>query len=221
MMSGMKKHAISPSLPLAAAVLVVAALLSLLPLAPARAAHPHERDGWLIGMSYGYGRGRFTEAVSESSGDYEFRGGATPQIRFGHMVGKHVALHLEYGAWMFEDGVIPLKARVSMQDLVLAATWYPGNPETAWGGFFVRAGAGLGWASVALIELNEELEQTHGDRLDESGLGVQFSLGYEWRFTREVALGLGVGVQHLDIGGDFYDETTFVPTFFSLNWYWD
>jgi hypothetical protein len=201
-------------------ILLLTILLGAIPLEAAQAAHPHERDGWLIGMSYGYGRGRF--AIGEAGdGDYEFRGGATPQIRFGRMLNSHLSLQMEYGGWMFEDGVIPLKARISMQNLVLAATWYPGNPETAWGGFYVRAGAGLGWASVALIELDEDLVQGHGSREDESGLGMQAAVGYEWRIAPVIAAGVGTGIQHLDIGGEIYEETTFVPVFLSLNWYWD
>ena len=215
----MKKIISSPRRDLVTAALAVAALLSLLPAGTAQAGQPHQRDGWQVGMSYGYGRGRVKPTGDDTQ--YDFRGGATPQIRFGHMVSGHLALQVEYGAWMFEDGILPHKARVSMQDVVLAATWYPGDRDGWTGGFYLRGGAGLGWASFALIEVNDEQEQVNSERLDESGLGLQAALGYEWRFVRSAAAGIGVSVQHLSIDGDLYKETTFAPVTFSLAWYWD
>lgn len=217
-MGPMKKIPTNPGSLLLTTFLAVLAACSLLPGADAVAGNPHLRDGWLIGMGYGYGEGE-VKALGEAD-SYSYRGGATPQIRFGRMLGKHLALHLEYGGWMLEDGVLPYKARVSMQDVALAATWFPGNPDTWTGGWYLRGGVGLGWASIALVEI-EDQEQIWSDRLDESGLGLLAALGYEWRFVEDVAAGLGLGVQHLNIQGDFYQETTFVPFTFSVNWYWD
>jgi hypothetical protein len=206
----------------AALLLTVAGLLALLPAASA-AGHPHTRDGWLAGLAYGYGRGR-VQPFDDSS-TYSFRNGVTPQIRLGRMVHPHLALQFEYGGWMYEEGgdleVIPLKARVSMQNAVLAATWYPGSRDNAWGGLYLRAGAGVGWASFGLVVITEEGEEGAKARLDESGFGVQAALGYEWRFARRTAAGLNIGVQHLDIGGAIYDKTTWVPVTMSLAWYWD
>jgi len=202
-----------------AGVLLTVAFLSILPVDRAMAGHPHQRDGWLLGMSYGYGRGRIK--AFDSGDQYDFHDGTTPQIRFGHMLGDHLALHVEYGGWMLEDGILPDKMRISMQDVVLAATWFPGSPQSAWGGFYLRAGAGLGWASAALIEINEDLEQEFSQRKDETGLGLQFAFGYEWRIAHNTAAGLGLSLQHLDIGGEIFQNTTFVPLTFSLGWYWD
>ena len=214
----MKKNFLKPRL------LWIGLVLAATMLAAARpekvlAGIPHERGGWLLGMSYGYGRGRMKALGNQD--EYKFHDGVTPQIRFGHMLGNHLALHMEYGGWMLEDGILPDKLRISMQDVVLAATWFPGNSGSAWGGFYLRAGAGLGWASAALIEINDDLEQEFSRRKDETGLGLQFALGYEWRIARHTAAGLGLSLQHLDIGGDIFQSTTFVPVTFSLGWYWD
>ena len=101
------------------------------------AVHPHTREGWLVGISYGYSRGDI-EWGPIDGGAYE--GGATPQIRFGRMVSNHFAVGIEYHGWMREGGVVPLKLRSSLQSVMLAATWYPGRPDQTLGGFYLRGG---------------------------------------------------------------------------------
>ena len=83
----------------------------------------------------------------------------------------------------------------------------------------MRFGLGLAWAGITEVELSEEEEQGHGDRLKENGLGVEFNLGYEFRIARNFAAGLGIGFQHLDIGGDLYEEAAYYPATLNLRWY--
>ncbi len=197
-----------------ALVLLVAALQPVSALAGSE----HDRDGWLIGMGFGFGRGafEFTEI-----GEYEFSDGATPQIRFGHALGGHFIIGMEYSGWMIERGNLEDKARSSQQSVMLGLTWYPCNPTRATGGFYVRGAAGLGWSSIALVALNEELEQVSYAREDEDGLGLQGAVGYEWRIGQQVAAGLSLGVTHLSIDGDIYKEATFGSLAWTLNYYWD
>ncbi len=202
-------------------IILLAALLLLATwVAPATAGKPHVRDGWQIGLSYGYSSGNIT--LSDAFDSYEGTGdgGATPQWRLGHMVGRHFALGVEYSGWMLEGGDAERKIRSSLQQAVITGTWYPGQPDNVLGGLYLRAGVGLGWGSVADVEIIDQIQE-HGDRLDESGLGILTSLGYEFRITSDVAAGLGVGFNYLSINKDFYESGWFTPVTGTLTWYWD
>ncbi len=194
-----------------------ALLFSVLGPVPFARSEDHLRDGWFIGMGYGYGRGVITASNEQ---DYSYRNGATPQIRFGHSVGEHFLAGLEYGGWMFEEGDIHYKYRWSLQSVNGAVTWHPGPKDAFWGGFYTRAGVGLAWASGVMVTL-EDQEQVKSDRLDETGLGLIFTIGYEFRVTQFAAAGLSVGYSHLDIGKQLYDQARYVPFAITLNWYWD
>lgn len=185
--------------------------------APVWAGSAHDREGWQLGFSYGYSSGRITLAnAAEGTGE----GGATPQIRLGHSIGSHFALGVEYNGWMLEGGDAAEKIRSSLQQVMVAGTWYPGQPERAGGGFYVRAGVGLGWGSVALVEIVDQVQE-HGDRVDETGLGLLAGIGYEFRITSNVAAGMGVGFNYLSIDGDVYESGWFTPVTATLAWYWD
>lgn len=196
------------------ALLVFVALAGL--AGDAAALRSHVRDGWMLGLSYGNARGTLTLA---DGAEGETEDGVSPQIRLGRMVSRHFALGLSYSGWMYETGAVPIKYRFSMQNFGAAATWFPGNPERGSGGLYVRFGVGLAWAAFTETELHEDEEQGHGDRYKENGVGVEFNLGYEFRISRDFAAGLGLGFQHLAIGGDLYDEATFFPATLNLGWY--
>ncbi len=145
------------------------------------------------------------------------------------MVGSHFSLGVEYHGWMREGGVVPLKLRSSLQSVMLAATWYPGRPDQSLGGFYLRGGAGYGWAGLTFIEIEAEpdpdhhvsLDQEHGDRTDESGIGYTLGLGYEFRISNTFAAGLGWSVDYLSIDKDIYKNGTYYPITLVLNYYWD
>ncbi len=179
-------------------------------------AEDHDRDGWFIGMGYGYGRGVITGSNEQ---DYSYQNGATPQIRFGHSVGKHFLAGVEYGGWMFEEGDVDFKYRYSLQSINAAVTWHPGEMDGYWGGFYVRAGVGLAWGRAVEVEL-EEQEQVASTSLDETGVGLVFQVGYEVWVSRCVTAGVSLGYSYLDIGKVLFDEARFVPVVFGLGWYW-
>lgn len=192
-------------------------ILTIMLPGAAAGAENHVRDGWFIGMGYGYGRGVITASNEQ---DYSYRDGATPQIRFGHSVGEHFLAGLEYGGWMFEEGDAVQKYRYSLQSVTAAATWHPGSADAYWGGFYTRGGVGLAWGRAVIIDI-EDQEQVHSRTLDEAGLGLVFQVGYEFRITHNAAAGLSLGWNHLTIEKDFFDVARYVPVVFTLNWYWD
>ena len=198
-------------------LLAAAALLTL--TGDAAALSPHVRDGWVLGASYGGARGSATFSGGQEG---ETEDGVAPQIRFGHMLGDHLALGASYAGWMYETGVFPTKVRFGMQSIMLAATWYPGRADSGLGGLYLRAGGGLGWGVINTVEEIEGEEQGDGKTVVDSGLGLELNLGYEFRLVHNVAAGIGIGINHIDVGGgDYYDSGTFYPVTLNLGWYWD
>ena len=65
------------------------------------------------------------------------------------------------------------------------------------------------------------LEQEHGKRTDESGIGYTLGLGYEFRVAHNFGAGLGWSVEHLSINKDIYNNGTYYPITLVLNWYWN
>jgi len=180
------------------------------------AGRPHARDGWQLGFSYGYSPGRVTLA---NGAEGEQDGGATPQIRLGHRIGRKFALGLEYSGWLVEGGDAELKLRSSLQQLTVAGTWYPGDPTQASGGFYMRGGIGLGWASLSAYDPEVSLQT--GNRIDESGLAIMATVGYELRISRAVAAGVSLGYNYLSINKDLYESGWFTPVAINLAWYWN
>ena len=208
--------------------LLLSTLVSLmvcLQAGPSSALKPHVREGWLVGVSYGYSEGNIDWATLDQGA---YKGGAVPQIRFGRMFSPKLALGLEYHGWMLEKGTVEIgKIRSSLQSVTLAATWYPGQPGSALEGFYVRGGAGYGWVGLTHVEIDEEpqdhvpIEQEHGTRKDESGLGLNFQLGYEFRLSRTFAAGLGLGFDYLSINEEIYKSAYYFPITLTATWYWD
>ena len=205
-------------------LLAIIGLMVCLNAGSASALKPHVREGWLVGVSYGYSEGNIDWGVADEGA---YKGGAVPQIRFGRMFSRKLALGLEYHGWMLEKGFVPYKFRSSLQTVTLAVTWYPGNSGSALEGFFMRAGAGYGWAGFTIVEIDEippdhvPLEQEHGTRKDEAGIGYNFQLGYEFRLSRAFAAGLGLGFDYLSINDVIYESAYYFPITLTATWYWD
>ena len=183
----------------------------------ARALDPHVRDGWILGLAYGGATGDITFSTGVEG---EVEDGVSPQIRFGHMLGRKFAVGVAYVGWMYETGNVPVKYRFSLQNVLLNGTWYPGHPESALGGMHVRLGVGYAWSAIAEVELEEGEEQGHGDRHVDKGLGFELNLGYEFRVYRTTAVGLGIGVVAQSLDGDLYKDTVYTPVTLNLSWYW-
>lgn len=177
----------------------------------------------MVGVGWGFGRGHFDNGpVGEGIdvlADEVYRNGSVPQIHVGWKASKRFMLGAHYEAWMLEFGAPPEKYRRSMQNLALGLTWFPGNPLDASGGIFLRAGGGVGWAGTAEVPVEEDVAQTHGERLDEWGVSVFGNGGYEFWISRNATLGASLSVNYVDIGADIVDTGWFTAGIVNLSLY--
>jgi len=185
-------------------IIVLAAILACC-CGSADALKYRERPPWMASVGIGIGKGTFddiddTQRVHPS--------GAVPQIRFGRMLGRHFMLSLNYQGWIIEfdrygDAVLEdAKLRRSLQDLTLGLAWFPGNPEGPWGGLYIRAGGGPGWAGTAIIPVHEDEAQEHGERHDDWGTAWFAELGYEFWISNNATVGLITSYNYFDLDGD-------------------
>jgi hypothetical protein len=174
-------------------------VLGLSPVARA-GAHPHDRNGFVIGFGVGGGSMGIEDAD-------EREGSVIGNFRIGYAVRPDLVLQFEGSGWTktFEDPVGDLTWTFSAGTAAL--TWFPGNV-----GGWLRGGVGGGTASVEL--------ETGGFRItdDESGFAVLAGAGYEWRLTRMFALGPHAEFFWMDL-----DEVGSADMFggaLDFNWYW-
>lgn len=172
------------------------------------------RPNWSVGIAYGLSKG---ESDITGGSQLETEEGATPQLRVTRQLGTHWALGAEYEGWFVEVGNREDKVRVSMQFFGPSLTWYPGNPANAWSGLYVRGAAGIGYSRVALVELNEDLEQVGTTAIDDSGPGFLVGAGYEFWITRQATAGLGLSHVSLHPGGQIIQSGWFSPLVVHFN----
>ena len=106
---------------------------------------------------------------------------------------------------MVELGEEPLKFRRILQNLVLAASFYPGKEGTALSGYYVRAGAGMGWAGTGAKKAEQDEPQHKGNRIDEWGTGVFFETGYEFWVAPDATVGLSFVLNGFSINETIVD----------------
>jgi len=195
----------------------------LLSATPAHALKSHGRadQNWLVGVSWGIGQAHYTSGTGDEA---TLKRGAAPQIRFGYLVSTHFLAAFEYEGWLFEEGDVTEKVRRSFQAATIALSWFPGGDRPGWGGLYLRAGAGIGWGGVAHVDLvpdeEGELIQTNSRRTDESGLGLVFGVGYEFRLARQFSAGLAITASHLSLQAENYESAWTLPLTMTLGWYW-
>jgi hypothetical protein len=185
---------------------LISALL-MVPLSDAQAIRFQQRPDWMVSVGWGLGRGSFTDRSGVTSA---YRKGAVPVMRVGRMIGSRLMLGVNYGAWVIEYGDVPLKHRRSMQNLDVALAVFPGNPEGASGGIYLRFGGGLGWSAQAEVEILPDEPQGHGHRTDEFGIGFFGEAGYEFWITHHFTAGLGLTYNYFQI-----EETNVQSSWFS------
>jgi len=192
---------------------------------PAAAMHPHPREAWSVGVGFGYSDGNFEFGPELDGVQGRSTTGISPQVRFGRMLGQNFMLGLNYEGWVIEAGDVTQpdvdeRVRLSLQGVSLGLTWFPGDPHTAAGGFFVRGGAGFGWGRFVVSLIEPDLEQKQELAINETGLVLNTAVGYEFRVSRHFAAGASLNANYLDIGKDIFDRGWFFPATFVLNWYW-
>jgi hypothetical protein len=197
-----------------ALILVAAAVVFF--AADADALRYHPRPDWMAGVGLGIGRGTFVDPAGVESG---YRNGVSPQIRLGRMLGQRAMIGVNWDAWFIEYGEVPTKHRRSLQNVALAATFFPGGPEGPWGGLYLRAGAGVGWTGTAEVEIVEGGKQEKGERVDEWGVGAVGEVGYEFWITDNFAAGLVSAINYFDIGETIVDTAWFGSAGLTFNLY--
>jgi hypothetical protein len=202
--------------------------------ADALALRTQQRPPWMVGIGWGIGSGIFN---SPNGSQQEYKEGGIPLIRVGRMLGSKTMLAVNYSGWMLEfdeerlktgdaarfydeaeDSTI-IKDRRSQQQFVLSLYWFPGNPEGASGGVYIRAGAGLGWASANKVPITPGEEQGDGDRIDEWGWGVSAETGYEFWVHKHATLGAGVFYDYMSIQETIVDDSWFTGVSMNFNIY--
>jgi len=186
----------------------------------------HTRDGWLVGISLGMGTGRWDRIENGETIRQEVEEGIVPQWRVARMLGQRFSFGVEYQGWLIETGNLDFendnnnRFRRSLQNWALALTWFPGNPDNAWGGTYVRIGVGAGLAGTAQVVLTEDLEQDYSQRVDEWGVGVLYTIGWELRIIDTMSAGVSISGDYLNIEESFVDKAWYNALSFTMAWYW-
>jgi len=200
--------------------LVVAALALTVPGVCDALMH-QPRPPWTFGVGLGYGRGAFD---SPNARHDAYRNGAVPSIQFGRMLGQHFMVGASYEGWMIELGgtvsdSVAVKFRRSLQTFGFSVSAFPGSPNNATGGIYLRAGVGTGWAGTATNVVHEDEAQHNAPRIDEWGIGVTAGLGYEFWIASNFTTGLGFNLAYLDIGERIVEQGAFAGLLFNVALY--
>ena len=136
---------------------------------PAAAAlHPHEREGWMLGLGFGGG----SAAVTSGGVTSDRENGTSTHVRAGYVLTPRVSIGVEGNVWFKTiQGVDWTFSTVTAE-----ATVYPGS------GFTLRAGLGGGTAQTSISSGNVTTTAS------ESGLGMSTGVGYEIRVARKWAI---------------------------------
>jgi hypothetical protein len=165
----------------------------------------------MIGLSAGLGSGGLTNSnTGETFTEDAFVGG----FRVGNMLNPHILLHAEIDAWIRDDVIgVETEVQLSLWNFAIATTWFPGEPESALGGLWLRFGVGLSMTRVDQLGTGVLLSTSKG------GWGWLIGAGYELRLTRSFALGVGVGYEAVRPDSDLFEDGSFIPMTVDLNWY--
>jgi hypothetical protein len=202
---------------LSRSVLVTAVLLGMAATDSSALDTVGRDQGWTLGLGFGMGRAE----VSYLGGvvEEDFREGVSTEWRLGKMLNRKLALTFDYQGWLIEDGNLGVRLRQGLQSWGLGLTWYPGNPENAWGGMFVRVGGGWALANLAATTLDEDLHEVEEERIDEWGVAASGTIGYEFFVTNTVAMGPTLNFAYLWIDEELADEGRWLTFSLLGSWY--
>jgi hypothetical protein len=126
------------------------------------AAAPTDREGYSLSLGLG---GASAGVSCSTCGSSDRQNGASGYLRVGKGFSQALMMGLELNGWNKTEN--NATARNTMFSAV--AQWYP----SATNGFFAKVGAGMGRMSV------EDKSVTPTDKLQSTGFGYQFGLGYD------------------------------------------
>jgi hypothetical protein len=187
----------------------------------------------MVGIGWGLGRGAFNSPGGDRQ---EYRDGGIPLIRIGRMLGTSTMLALNYTGWVvefdevrletggakFADGAEDstiIKNRRSQQQLAMSIYWFPGRPDGASGGVYLRAGGGMSWSGSNRVPITPGEPQGKGNRIDEWGWGVSAETGYEFWVYNNATLGAGVFYNYMSVNETIVDDGWFAGVSVNLNIY--
>ncbi len=184
-----------------------------------------ERSNWMVGLGWSVGPGKITNPSTIPDDNFgeaanatdDYKGGASPSIRFGRMLGRHFMVDANWGEWLVEFGEDPTKYRRTLQTWGLSLTLYPGDPLGFTGGFYVRGGGGLGLAGTAEKAAIEGQAQHRGERADDYGYSVFGEGGYEFWITPHFTAGLNAAAYYYGIDGVYVESAWFSAFGLALN----
>jgi hypothetical protein len=200
----------------AALTAVVATLGIVLTADPSHAIRFQQRPDWRVGLGWGFGRGTFEDPAGDQA---QYRSGSAPQLRFGRMLGSRLMAGIDYEAWVIEFGDIPTKYRRGLQNLMASIDVFPGNPDGASGGIFLRFAGGMGWSGSAEVPVAVGEAQQHGERIDEWGWGAAFGAGYEFWVAPNFTVGAAAAINYFDLDERIVDRAGFSALVLDLNLY--
>jgi hypothetical protein len=180
--------------------IALALLFSLAGLVSGAAAgtHPHDRQGWTLGLGLGGGSAVF-EPDGGASLDRE--GGFGGAFRVGYAFNPKFAAGILSSGWSKEQN----GATTTFSVGGVGVTFYP---DAA--GFHFSAGIGGGNGEVSTRIGNVTTS------ISESGLGFLAAAGYEWRLTRRFALGPQIDFGYASLDSGSFD---YVNGVLQANWY--
>lgn len=204
----------------------------------AYALKPHNRKGWLVGVSLGVGPGKVT-VLDPAADEVEYyntdwQEGMTPGFRFGWIfIPNRLMLSFENKQWLneqaapgalaVEDEII--KLRTNAQHYSFALTWFPGSITGPTGGIYLKGGVGWANARFTVLQALDEPSE-HGDTFeeeflnDDAGLAMFGEMGYEFRIFSPFAAGVGVSYNYLDLpDGLVFKDTKTLAVGLTMNWY--
>ena len=177
-------------------------------------------QGWTLGLGFGMGRAHVSYFGGEIEND--FREGVNTEWRLGKMLTPQLALTFDYQGWMLEAGDLTqfnARFRQGLQVWGPGLTWYPGNPQNAWGGMYFRGSGGFALANLAVTTLDEDLHEDEEERLDEWGWALGGSIGYEFFVTNSIGMGPALNFSYLSIEEELVDEGRWLTLTLLGSWY--
>jgi hypothetical protein len=155
--------------------------------------HPNLRRGWIVG--FGLGSGSAQVEYDRPTGKFESDDedmGAAFGIRVGYGLSDRFTLTLDSEGFGQHDG----DWETGIGTTVAMATYHLGG-----GGFFLRAGGGVGRVET---KLPDDLTGSPAVEFKKTGPVAALGLGYEWRVGEKFALGLALDARGGSIA-DFAD----------------
>lgn len=179
-----------------AAGLLVVALAGLAGVAQA-GTHPQDHNGWSIGIGLGGGSAGLSIDGAPSSGT---ESGSLGSFRLGYPLNEKVSLAMESNLWTKSEA----GATVTFNAVTAGVAFFPSE------GLALRGGIGLGGTTVTVTSPFGTFSST------ESGLGLNGSVGYEFRLGRTFAIGPQLEAGYATFSGG---SSNWVGGSLALNWY--